>query len=384
MVQTQSNPWVRSAAAGVTVGPDDKRTKTPQTAEVFPERDTEPVHVSLFCPPCAFAETIARALCKIEPRCRIRQSVALDSGLHSGPQSALALIDLDAAADDAGPALVEALALRHPRTPIVALSDCLDRKSIERALEAGAAGYLPKTYSEPLVEGVLRLVIGGKGYRPESTRPAPARCGRPRKQAANGERSAAHEYGLTDRETEVLAQIARGCSNLEIGKRLGAKETTVKRHVYNIFGKLNVQNRAEAALMGARLGEVQREQMREAQSGRLNLGWLQSEMSHRRMRKGQTIFRLGDVGNALYYLQRGAVCLPEIGATVQPGEVFGEIGIFTPEHRRTCSAVCETDSELFSLSSEQVKRIHFTNPQFAFFILHLIATRLMADRKRGN
>jgi CRP-like cAMP-binding protein len=46
--------------------------------------------------------------------------------------------------------------------------------------------------------------------------------------------------------------------------------------------------------------------------------------------------------------------------------------------------VCETDSELFSLSSEQVKRIHFTNPQFAFFILHLIATRLMADRKRGN
>jgi CRP-like cAMP-binding protein len=154
--------------------------------------------------------------------------------------------------------------------------------------------------------------------------------------------------------------------------------------VYNIFGKLNVQNRAEAALMGARLGEVQRQQMQEAESGRLNLGWLQAEMSHRRMRKGQTIFRLGDVGNALYYLQRGSVRLPEIGATVQPGEVFGEIGVFTPEHKRTCSAVCEADSELFSLSSEQVKRIHFANPQFAFFILHLIATRLMADRKRGN
>jgi DNA-binding NarL/FixJ family response regulator len=384
MVQTQSTEWARSAAASVAVGPDDKLPKTPQTALVLPDRDAEPVHVSLFCPPCAFAETIVRALRKIEPRCRIRQSAGVESGLHSGPQPALALIDLDAAAGDAGPALVEALVLRHPRTPIVALSDCLDRKSIERALEAGAAGYLPKTYSEPLVEGVLRLVIGGKGYRPESARPAPARCGRPRKQPGNGERSAAHEYGLTDRETEVLAQIARGCSNLEIGKRLGAKETTVKRHVYNIFGKLNVQNRAEAALMGARLEEVQRQQMREAQGGRLNLGWLQAEMSHRRVRKGQTIFRRGDVGNALYYLQRGSVRLPEIDATVQPGEVFGEIGIFTPEHKRTCSAVCEADAELFSLSSEQVKRIHFANPQFAFFILHLIATRLMADRKRGN
>jgi len=102
------------------------------------------------------------------------------------------------------------------------------------------------------------------------------------------------------------------------------------------------------------------------------------------VRKGQNIFRLGDVGNALYCLQCGSVRLPEIGATVQPGDVFGEIGIFTPEHKRTCSAVCEADSELFSLSREQVKRIHFANPQFAFFILHLIATRLMADRKRGK
>jgi len=383
VIQMHNNEWARSATAGVVVGPDDNRGKTPQYGHVLPQQDVEPVHVSLFCPPCAFAETIAGALRKIDTRCRIRQSTDVERAIHTGPEPALVLIDLDAI-DGAGSAVVEALALRHPRTPIVALSDCLDHKSIDRALEAGAAGYLPKTYPEPLVEGVLRLVIGGKGYRPEGRRPAPAQRGRPRKQAGNGERSASDEYGLTDRETEVLAQIARGCTNLETGKRLGMKETTVKRHVYNIFGKLNVQNRAEAALVGARLAEVQHQQMQEAEHGRLNLSWLQAEMSHRRLRKGQTIFRIGDVGNALYYLQRGSVHLPEIGTTVQPGEVFGEIGIFTPEHKRTCSAVCEADSELFSLSSEQVKRIHFANPQFAFFILHLIATRLMADRKRGK
>jgi DNA-binding NarL/FixJ family response regulator len=378
-----NNEWSRGAAAGVAVGPDDNRAKTPQYVPGLPQQDEEPVHVSLFCPPCAFADTVASALRKIDARCRIRQSADLERGIHTGPQPALVLIDLDAV-DNAGTALVETLASRHPRTPIVALSDCLHHKSIDRALEAGAAGYLPKTYSEPLVEGVLRLVIGGKGYRPEGTRPAPAARGRPRKQTGNGEHTAGDEYGLTEREIEVLAQIARGCTNLEIGKRLGMMESTVKRHVYNIFGKLNVQNRAEAALVGVRLVEVQRQQMQEAENGRLNLSWLQAEMSHRRLRKGQTIFRLGDVGNALYYLQRGSVRLPEIGTTVEPGEVFGEIGIFTPEHKRTCSAVCEADSELFSLSSEQVKRIHFANPQFAFFILHLVATRLMADRKRGT
>jgi CRP-like cAMP-binding protein len=127
---------------------------------------------------------------------------------------------------------------------------------------------------------------------------------------------------------------------------------------------------------------VQRTQMREAERGRLNLAWLRPEMSHRRMRAGQTIFRAGDQGNALYCLQRGSVRLLEIDTTVEPGEVFGEIGIFTPEHQRTCSALCETDVDLFTLDSEQVKRIYFANPQFAFFILHLVATRLMADRHR--
>jgi DNA-binding NarL/FixJ family response regulator len=341
----------------------------------------QPVNVSLFCPPCPFADTVASALREIDPRCRIRQSADVQGRIRAGPNPALVLIDLDAA-DGGGPALVGNLAARHPHTPIVALSSCLDRKSIDHALAAGAAGYLPKTYCEPLVQGVLRLVIGGEGYRPRGRRPLPAARGRPRKQTGAGERTPRNEYGLTDRETEVLGQIARGCTNFKIAKRLGMMTSTVKRHVHNIFGKLHVSNRAEAALVGARMAEVQRHQMREAEHGRLNLSWLLAEMSHRRMRKGQTIFRMGDVGKALYYLQRGSVRFPEIGVILQPGEVFGEIGIFGAGQRRTCSAVCEADSDLFSLSSEQVKRIHFANPQFALFILQLVATRLMADRRR--
>ena len=53
---------------------------------------------------------------------------------------------------------------------------------------------------------------------------------------------------LSERETEVLRWLAAGASNREIGRQLVIAESTVKRHVYNIFGKLNVRNRTQAAL----------------------------------------------------------------------------------------------------------------------------------------
>lgn len=59
---------------------------------------------------------------------------------------------------------------------------------------------------------------------------------------------------LSERELEVLQWLTLGASNREIGRRLVIAESTVKRHVYNIFGKLNVRNRTQAALQARRLG----------------------------------------------------------------------------------------------------------------------------------
>ena len=59
---------------------------------------------------------------------------------------------------------------------------------------------------------------------------------------------------LSERELEVLQWLASGASNREIGRRLYIAESTVKRHVYNIFGKLNVRNRTQAALQAHKLG----------------------------------------------------------------------------------------------------------------------------------
>jgi CRP-like cAMP-binding protein len=64
------------------------------------------------------------------------------------------------------------------------------------------------------------------------------------------------------------------------------------------------------------------------------------------------------------------------------GDLFGEIAIFSPDHRRTSTAVCATEVDIFSLDAEQVRRIYASNPQFALYLIYLIARRLMADRAR--
>ena len=61
---------------------------------------------------------------------------------------------------------------------------------------------------------------------------------------------------LSVREVEVLQWLASGASNRDISRRLTIAESTVKRHVYNIFGKLHVHNRTQAALQARKLGVV--------------------------------------------------------------------------------------------------------------------------------
>ena len=62
-----------------------------------------------------------------------------------------------------------------------------------------------------------------------------------------------HLEPLTEHESEVLQRLASGAANREISRSLFITESTVKRHVYNIFAKLKVRNRTEAALQAHRL-----------------------------------------------------------------------------------------------------------------------------------
>jgi CRP-like cAMP-binding protein len=116
------------------------------------------------------------------------------------------------------------------------------------------------------------------------------------------------------------------------------------------------------------------------QDGSLVLDGLMSHASHRQYRNGEVIFRKGDLGGELFYVQRGTVHLDEIGEDMGPGDIFGEIGVFSPERARTSTARCKTDVDLFCLDAEKAKQVYVEAPHFALRIATLLAQRLVAER----
>ncbi|MGO1385332.1 MAG: response regulator [Arachnia sp.] len=133
-----------------------------------------------------------------------------------------------------GVATTEALRVLTP-TPAVLILTTFDRDAdILRAIEAGAAGYLLKDVSpDTIVRGIEAASRGEMVLAPElATR------------VMRGMRNPTPR--MTERELEVLHQLAKGASNKEAAKYLFVSEATVKSHLVHIFTKLGVKSRARA------------------------------------------------------------------------------------------------------------------------------------------
>jgi len=114
---------------------------------------------------------------------------------------------------------------------------------IYRAMQAGARGYLLKSAPREELIGAIRSVAAGGRYLP------------PEVAHRLADRVAGPD--LSARELEVLQLISRGRSNKEIASALGISDETVKRHVSNLFTKLDVSDRAQATAEGIRRGFLQ-------------------------------------------------------------------------------------------------------------------------------
>ena len=132
---------------------------------------------------------------------------------------------------------------RYPAVKVVVLSVSTDENVIQTVLKRGASAYVVKSINPIDLPSVLRQAMEGTVYSaiglPESG-DTPARAA-----------------GLTDRETTILSALARGLSNDAIGKELWVAEQTVKFHLTNIYRKLNVANRTEAARYAYQQGLVE-------------------------------------------------------------------------------------------------------------------------------
>ncbi|ANB61534.1 response regulator [Anoxybacteroides amylolyticum] len=127
-----------------------------------------------------------------------------------------------------------------PQTKILILTSFSDEDYVIPAIRAGASGYQLKDIEPDQLVEVLRSIYQGENHlHPKATAHMITHV---------SQKEGRLVEELTKREKEVLAEIAKGKSNKEIAATLMITEKTVKTHVSNIFAKLNVADRTQAAL----------------------------------------------------------------------------------------------------------------------------------------
>ncbi|GAA3337114.1 response regulator transcription factor [Curtobacterium pusillum] len=199
------------------------------------------VHVAIVDDHHLFREGLASILCA-RPQIRVVAHGARPADVLTTVEAAaidVLLLDVEL---DGPPARTTIASLRRTRPNIAVVVLTMHRDAVLRRtlLAAGAADFVTKT--TPSSELIERIIRAASGRSRVSASPEPERLSLP---------SAAL---LSDRELEVLRLIMRAHTNAEIASDLGLAVGTVKRHVYNVFRKLEVSSRVAAITAATRLG----------------------------------------------------------------------------------------------------------------------------------
>lgn len=183
---------------------------------------------------------------RVTPDARVVEAATLDEALDKArqcPQLGLAILDLNMPGMD-GLNGLSAMLKAHPQVPVVILSGSTHPADAYHSIEAGANGFIPKTMRGETIIGVLRLVLSGEKYVPPYLFDY-QHDKSPRDEAENAPGSPLSM--LSKREHDILKLIVDGAPNKVIARALDLQEVTVKAHLRNIFRKLAVSNRTEAA-----------------------------------------------------------------------------------------------------------------------------------------
>src|SRR5579862_6949362 len=135
-----------------------------------------------------------------------------------------------------------AILAEFPQARIVVLTTYQGDAQVQRALEAGAHGYLLKSMTPEQMLSTIRAVHRGKKSVPP--------------EIAAGLAEHLSDEVLTDREIEVLRYVAEGNRNRDVGDRLHISEDTVKVHLKHILGKLGASDRTQAVAIAVRRGII--------------------------------------------------------------------------------------------------------------------------------
>jgi DNA-binding NarL/FixJ family response regulator len=195
-----------------------------------------PLHLLIVDDHAMVRTGLAQLLHGLHPGCRVSEAGDLAQAgavLDAPPEPSLLLLDVHLPGEPPmGP--LRALRRSHPLLPVLMMSGDTDPVLAARALDEGAAGWLPKSADAAELGQALAVVQAGGCWVPPHLRGLPP----------------VPPEQLTERQQEVLAELVRGRSNKEIARTLGMAEPTVKGHLVSIFRVLRVRNRAEAVLAG--------------------------------------------------------------------------------------------------------------------------------------
>ncbi|WP_119718040.1 response regulator transcription factor [Cognatilysobacter tabacisoli] len=178
---------------------------------------------------------------------QIREADRLDgvlAALDAEPGIDLVLLDLHMPGNH-GLAGLAAIRAQHPGVAVVVVSANDDPRVVRRALDHGAAGYLPKSAGLDELRDAIRAVLACEQWLPAMLRAAVART-----QSSSADADlAARLASLSPQQFRVLTLVAQGLLNKQIADRLDVQERTVKAHLSAIFERLGVRNRTQASVV---------------------------------------------------------------------------------------------------------------------------------------
>jgi DNA-binding NarL/FixJ family response regulator len=198
---------------------------------------------------------------ELDPSAEILDAASLDEALAAlvgANDLGLVLLDLMMPGMD-GLKGIEQVKSRCPDSPVVVVSGFSSRDHVVAAVQAGAAGFIPKTVSGTAMVNALRLVLSGEKYLPSSTffdtgttgvaMGAVPNFGKPAGTPAPFDK-------LSKREAEILLLLVEGRTNKEIAIALDLQEITIKVHLRNVYRKIGAANRAQAVRIAMSSGWV--------------------------------------------------------------------------------------------------------------------------------
>ena len=195
-----------------------------------------------------FREALRLAVMRILPDAQLHDADGIDA-LHAlvdaHPHADLLLLDLNMPGVQGYGALVHLRGL-HPQLPVVMVSGREEPATIRRALEHGAAGFIPKSSDATTIGEAISRVLDGERWMPP---------GLPAGETPDAEeRDIARRVGeLTPQQFRVLQMLATGRLNKQIADALNVSEATVKAHMTAVLRKLGAGNRTQAVLLAGKL-----------------------------------------------------------------------------------------------------------------------------------